>query len=117
MAKPATRDAVADTVAALTQKRDLLRSLNIDTADIDAKLDEWKAITAPTDDADDDDDGDKTGAPEVEKKTEPTPVERAVPAAPETATAKPVKAAPAKASAPKAAAPAKDADGGTGHAS
>lgn len=106
------RDAVADTVAALETKRELLASLGEDTTAIDAKLAEWRAEADPVE-----------PAPPVENKIAPAAPEKATPPAPDSTAAKPTKAAPTKATAAKAEpAPAqvkteetKAADGGPGN--
>lgn len=109
------RDAVADTVAALETKRELLASLGEDTAAIDAKLAEWS--TEPGDDAD----VVEVISP-VENKAAAAAPEKATPPASENASAKPAKAAPAKAPAKAEPAPAqvkteetKAANGGPGN--
>lgn len=89
------RDAVADTVAALETKRELLASLGEDTSAIDAKLAEWRADTDPVE-----------PAPPVENKAAPAAPEKATPPASENSSAKPAKAAPAKAPAKAEPAPA-----------
>lgn len=91
------RDAVADTVAALETKRELLASLGEDTTAIDAKLAEWRAES--------DDDTVEATAP-VENKAAPAAPEKATPPASDNAAAKPAKAAPAKAPAKAEPAPA-----------
>ncbi|AMU58993.1 hypothetical protein [Mycobacteroides abscessus] len=106
------RDAVADTVAALETKRELLASLGEDTSAIDAKLAEWRADIDPVE-----------PAPPVENKVAPAAPEKATPPASDNAAAKPGKAALAKATATKTEpAPAqvkteetKAADGGPGN--
>ncbi|SKF79720.1 hypothetical protein [Mycobacteroides abscessus] len=85
------RDAVADTVAALETKRELLASLGEDTSAIDAKLAEWRA----------DDDVVVDITPPVENKVAPAAPEKATPPASENASVKPGKAAPTKATAAK----------------
>lgn len=89
------RDAVADTVAALETKRELLASLGEDTTVIDAKLAEWRADIDPVE-----------PAPPVENKAAVAAPEKATPPASENASAKPAKAAPAKAPAKAEPAPA-----------
>lgn len=105
------RDAVADTVAALETKRELLASLGEDTSAIDAKLAEWRADIDPVE-----------PAPPVENKAAAAAPEKATPPASENASAKPAKAAPAKAPARAEPAPAqakteetKAANGGSGN--
>ncbi|SIK47249.1 hypothetical protein [Mycobacteroides abscessus] len=106
------RDAVADTVAALETKRELLASLGEDTSAIDAKLAEWRADIDPVE-----------PAPPVENKVAPAAPEKATLPASDNAAAKPGKAAPTKATATKTEpAPAqvkteetKAADGGPGN--
>ncbi|SHX74151.1 Uncharacterised protein [Mycobacteroides abscessus subsp. abscessus] len=80
------RDAVADTVAALETKRELLASLGEDTSAIDAKLAEWRA----------DDDVVVDITPPVENKVAPAAPEKATPPASDNAAAKPTKATAAK---------------------
>lgn len=108
------RDAVADIVAALETKRELLASLGEDTAAIDAKLAEWRG------EADEDAATDPT--PPVENKAAPAAPEKATPPASDNTAAKPTKAAPAKAPAKTEPAPAqvkteetKAANGGPGN--
>lgn len=89
------RDPVADTVAALETKRELLASLGEDISAIDAKLAEWRADIDPAE-----------PAQPVENKAAPAAPEKATPPASENASAKPAKAAPAKAPAKAEPAPA-----------